>query len=354
MAMVIAPVGGGAGAALDPDELTATAADVLFGKIAGVKDNDEPVSGTMPNNGAVSKALNAGGSYTIPKGYHNGSGKVTANTLASQTSATAAAGDILAGKTAWVNGSRLTGTLATMAGQTITPSASNQTISCNGKKMTGNIVINAIPSNVSTSFISAGGKNDASTYAGESTDSSVVAPNGDAPPYYLSNTTRTKFSAIKACANGLILNGERYCYDFYFSGSSTSRVSKNSANFWARPVLCANIASITAKVHAIWTASRRSDRININLSLYLCYFNDGQEGIQALESVGATGFDRDDTQTHTDDFTLTCNLNTNYKSTYKWVAACVKFSCSIYNSTPGIRLTLGAGTGITDILCTTG
>ena len=236
MAMVIAPVGGGAGAALDPDELTATAADVLFGKIAGVKDNDEPVSGTMPNNGAVSKALNAGGSYTIPKGYHNGSGKVTANTLASQTSATAAAGDILAGKTAWVNGSRLTGTLATMAGQTITPSASKQTISCNGKKMTGNIVINAIPSNVSTSFISAGGKNDASTYAGESTDSSVVAPNGDAPPYYLSNTTRTKFSAIKACANGLILNGERYCYDFYFSGSSTSRVSKNSATFW--PVSC--------------------------------------------------------------------------------------------------------------------
>lgn len=37
---------------------------------------------------------------------------MTANSLASQTSANAAAGHILSGKTAWVNGSKLTGTLA--------------------------------------------------------------------------------------------------------------------------------------------------------------------------------------------------------------------------------------------------
>lgn len=347
MAMVIAPVGGGAGAALDPDELTATAADVLFGKIAGVKDNDEPVSGTMPNNGAASKALNAGGSYTIPKGYHNGSGKVTANTLASQTSANAAVGDILTGKTAWVNGSKLTGAMATMAGQTITPSASQQTISCSGKKMTGNIVVSAIPSNVSTSFISAGGRNDASTYPGESTDSSVVFPNGNCAPY-----KNLSISSIRSAANGLILNGERYCYDFYFSGSSTSRMSKNTANFWARPVLCANIATITAKVHATWSASRKSDRINIYLRLYLCYLNDNSTYMEEIDSNYASSvpfFDRDDTATHTDDFTLTISPNATLKKSYKWVAPCVRFSCHIQNSTPGIRLTLGAGTGITDI-----
>ena len=33
----------------------------------------------MTNRGAVSKSLNPGSSYTIPAGYHNGSGKVTAN-----------------------------------------------------------------------------------------------------------------------------------------------------------------------------------------------------------------------------------------------------------------------------------
>ena len=35
------------------------------------------LTGTMKNNGAVTQALNCGGSYTIPEGYHNGSGTVT-------------------------------------------------------------------------------------------------------------------------------------------------------------------------------------------------------------------------------------------------------------------------------------
>ena len=68
-------------------------------------------TGTMPNQGAKTAALNAGGSYTIPAGYHNGFGKVTANSLASQTQANAENGDIISGKTAWVNGSKRTGTL---------------------------------------------------------------------------------------------------------------------------------------------------------------------------------------------------------------------------------------------------
>jgi len=72
--------------------------------------NGQLITGTMANNGAVSKTLNAGGSYIIPAGYHNGNGKVTANSLASQTSATAIASDILSGKTAWVNGKLVTGT----------------------------------------------------------------------------------------------------------------------------------------------------------------------------------------------------------------------------------------------------
>ena len=54
----------------------------------------------MTNCGAVSSSLNAGRSYTIPAGYHNGSGKVTANSLSSQTSATATAANILKDKTA--------------------------------------------------------------------------------------------------------------------------------------------------------------------------------------------------------------------------------------------------------------
>ena len=39
---------GGGGRGLDPDELTASASDVLSGKKAGVQGSDEPVNGTMP------------------------------------------------------------------------------------------------------------------------------------------------------------------------------------------------------------------------------------------------------------------------------------------------------------------
>ena len=87
----------------------ASAANILTGKKVLVKGKE--VTGTMANNGSVSKALAAGGSYTIPKGYHDGTGKVTANSLASQTSATATAAQILKGKTAYVNGSKVTGTM---------------------------------------------------------------------------------------------------------------------------------------------------------------------------------------------------------------------------------------------------
>ncbi len=89
---------------------TAVAADVLKGKTFS-NSSDIEITGTMENRGAVNKTLNAGESYTIPAGYHNGSGKVTANSLASQTQATAKAEWILNGRTAWINGVKVTGTL---------------------------------------------------------------------------------------------------------------------------------------------------------------------------------------------------------------------------------------------------
>ena len=124
---------------------TAADGDVLSGKTYW-KDGAKR-TGTMTNQGAKTAALNAGGSYAIPAGYHNGSGRVTANSLASQTSANAAAAQIRSGYTAWVNGVKIAGNIASMGGQTITPTASQQTISCSGKYMTGNIVVKGIPSN---------------------------------------------------------------------------------------------------------------------------------------------------------------------------------------------------------------
>lgn len=92
---------------VDTSDATAAPGELLVGKTAYV--NEQKITGTMADNGAVSQNLNAGGSYTIPAGYHNGQGKVNANSLASQTSGTAAAVDIASGKTAYVNGEKITG-----------------------------------------------------------------------------------------------------------------------------------------------------------------------------------------------------------------------------------------------------
>lgn len=65
----------------EPVTLTGTAlpGQVLSGKTF-YNTSTTPVTGTMPNNGAVSKSITpstASQTYTIPAGYHNGSGKVT-------------------------------------------------------------------------------------------------------------------------------------------------------------------------------------------------------------------------------------------------------------------------------------
>ncbi len=89
---------------------TATVTDVLTGKTF-INNGGEILTGTMANQGAKNASLNAGGSYTIPAGYHNGNGVISANNLAGQTVGTAAAANILSGYTAWVGGIKITGTM---------------------------------------------------------------------------------------------------------------------------------------------------------------------------------------------------------------------------------------------------
>ncbi|CAI3574837.1 hypothetical protein CNEO4_2090001 [Clostridium neonatale] len=74
----------------------------------GYHDGNGRVTQNIPNNGAINANLNCGQSKSLPAGYISG-GTITANSLASQTPANATAAQILNGYTAWVNGNLITG-----------------------------------------------------------------------------------------------------------------------------------------------------------------------------------------------------------------------------------------------------
>ena len=104
---------------------TAAASEVLSGKTAHVKG--KLVTGTMPNNGAVSGSIDTvAGQYTIPQGYHDGSGKVS---ISAAEQAKLVAKNIRQG----VIVLGITGTMSTTEGlkaqaKTATPKTTKQTI----------------------------------------------------------------------------------------------------------------------------------------------------------------------------------------------------------------------------------
>ncbi len=154
---------------VDVTDTNAKAAQILTGYSAAVDKGDGTygvIDGNMANQGAVSQTLNTTTtSYTIPAGYHNGSGKVTVKTETPSSSVTpsteeqvitgadgalltkvtvagdenlvagnvragksifgvagsftsdanATAADMLLGKTAYVNGAKVTGTITSTA-----------------------------------------------------------------------------------------------------------------------------------------------------------------------------------------------------------------------------------------------
>lgn len=80
----------------DVSAVTAGAGDVLANKII-VDDEGNITTGTMPNNGAVNQTLDVRPghtSYTVPAGYHNGSGTVAITPETKSATPTTAAQDI--------------------------------------------------------------------------------------------------------------------------------------------------------------------------------------------------------------------------------------------------------------------
>lgn len=106
-------------------DATATAAEILATKTAYV--NGSKVTGTMPNRGAVTGTISTKAEqYTIPQGYHDGSGKVS---ISSTEQAKIIAENIRQGITILGVEGSMTGTEDVNAETvSVTPTASAQTI----------------------------------------------------------------------------------------------------------------------------------------------------------------------------------------------------------------------------------
>lgn len=135
-------------------DATASASEILTGKTAYNKGSK--VTGTMKNNGSVSgKITTKVGKYTVPQGYHDGSGTVD---IDSTEQAKLIPSNIREGVTILGVQGEMTGTEdARPQSKTVTPSTSQQTILPDeGYNYLSQVVVNAIP--YSESDNSAGGK----------------------------------------------------------------------------------------------------------------------------------------------------------------------------------------------------
>ena len=110
---------------VDSSGTTASAAEILTGKKAALKG--AIVTGTMPNNGAVTGTISTKTEqYTIPQGYHDGSGKVS---ISSTEQAKLIAENIREGVTILGIAGSMSGTEgANPQAKTVTPSTTQQEI----------------------------------------------------------------------------------------------------------------------------------------------------------------------------------------------------------------------------------
>ena len=231
----------------DVSSVTASAADVLANKVIVTSDGTV-TSGTMTNNGAVSKVLDAttsNQSYTVPKGYHSGSGTVSI---------------VLETKSA-------------------TPTKSSQTITPTNGKVLSQVTVNAIPGDyqdvsgvtaqagdvlAGATFVdSTGATVEGTIPTNDSTDLTVSGATVTVPAgYYDTNATKTIASgSLSASASGsATVSSVSFTYDssddeFDISGtgsiSGTATASVSTAGYVGTSTTGTGSTSGTATVAAV-------------------------------------------------------------------------------------------------------
>ena len=282
------PGGGGA----DLDVVTADAGDVLAGKVI-VGPDGEPLTGTlalsgnasdgqvlsgqtyyntdaktkrtgtMPNRGAVNQSLAINGSYTIPAGYHNGSGKVSQNIL-------------------------------TKGAQTYTPGTTNQTIAA-GQYLTGAQTIkgdpNLKPENIREGVIIFGKKGTVIEYktpaSMPSYEGTLTYHNGTAMIDFDSNSLRITQNAFQGAQSIARLNTAVNLSGWNYINvkvSTNGRVAKVYIGISKNT----NVQSFSFDTQWIGTSPNTSGYVKLNVSsfsgIYYLYI-----GMQTINDPGSGG-----------------------------------------------------------------
>lgn len=119
-------------------DATATAGEILATKTAYV--NGSKVTGNMTNQGGITATISSLTPYTVPSGYHDGSGTVSVD------STNISAGNIKSGVTILGVVGTYTGSTITTQTKTVTPTSSQQIITADvGYDYLAQVTVQSVP-----------------------------------------------------------------------------------------------------------------------------------------------------------------------------------------------------------------